>query len=96
METGGGKEETLDEFKRKKMMRRKEKLVTGLGFFYPHQACFIYKHTLMGLFESTVQHIITGSYMLPNADDKRKVNVSREKMRTKKGEKKGQGIRKYP
>jgi hypothetical protein len=32
METDGGKEETLDEFK-KKMMWRKEKLVTGLGFF---------------------------------------------------------------
>jgi hypothetical protein len=26
------KEETLDELKRKKMMRRKEKLMTGLGF----------------------------------------------------------------
>jgi hypothetical protein len=51
----------------------------------------------MGLYESTVQHIITGSYMLPNADDKRKVNVSRKKMRTKKeGEKKRQGISKYP
>jgi hypothetical protein len=34
--------------------------------------------------------------MLPNADGKRKVNVSRKKMRTKKGEKKGQGISKYP
>jgi hypothetical protein len=33
METGGGKEETLDELKRKKVMRRKEKLVIGLGFF---------------------------------------------------------------
>jgi hypothetical protein len=32
METGDGKEETLDEFKRKKTMQRKEKLVTGLGF----------------------------------------------------------------
>jgi hypothetical protein len=32
IETGGGKEETLDELKRKKMMRRKEKLMTGLGF----------------------------------------------------------------
>jgi hypothetical protein len=32
MEAGGGKEETLDELKRKKMMRRKEKLVIGLGF----------------------------------------------------------------
>jgi hypothetical protein len=35
--------------------------------------------------------------MLLNADDKRKVNVSRKKRRTKKGgEKKGQGIRTYP
>jgi hypothetical protein len=33
METGGGKEETLDELKMKNMMRRKEKLVIGLGFF---------------------------------------------------------------
>jgi hypothetical protein len=33
MEIGGGKKETLDEFKRKKMMRRKEKLVIRLGFF---------------------------------------------------------------
>jgi hypothetical protein len=33
METGGGKEETLDELKRKNMMQRKEKLMTGLGFF---------------------------------------------------------------
>jgi hypothetical protein len=33
METGGGKDETLDELKRKKMMQRKEKLVIGLGFF---------------------------------------------------------------
>jgi hypothetical protein len=33
MEIGGGKEETLDELKGKKMMRRKEKLVIGLGFF---------------------------------------------------------------
>jgi hypothetical protein len=32
METGGGQEETLDELKRKKMMRRKEKLMTGLWF----------------------------------------------------------------
>jgi hypothetical protein len=32
METRIGKEETLDEMKRKKMMRRKKKLMTGLGF----------------------------------------------------------------
>jgi hypothetical protein len=34
----------------------------------------------MGLHKGTVQHIITG-YMLPNADDKRKLNVSKEKVR---------------
>jgi hypothetical protein len=47
----------------------------------------------MGLYESTVQHIITGSYMLLNADDKGKANVSRTKEAYKKrgGEKKGQG-----
>jgi hypothetical protein len=57
----------------------------------------------MGLYESTVQHIITGYYMLLNADDKGKVNISRTKKRTKEkkekrrkkrereGEKKGQG-----
>jgi hypothetical protein len=32
METDGGQEETLDELKRKKMMRQKEKLMTRLGF----------------------------------------------------------------
>jgi hypothetical protein len=37
----------------------------------------------MGLYEGTVQHIITGSYMLPNADDKRKFNVSKKKVRGK-------------
>jgi hypothetical protein len=37
----------------------------------------------MGLYEGTVQHIITGSYMLPNADDKRKFNISKEKVRGK-------------
>jgi hypothetical protein len=47
----------------------------------------------MGLYKSTVQHIIAGSYMLLNADDKEKVNISRKKKRTKKGEKKGQGIK---
>jgi hypothetical protein len=37
----------------------------------------------MGLYKGTVQHIITGSYMLPNADNKRKLNVSKEKVRGK-------------
>jgi hypothetical protein len=66
------KEETLDELKRKKMMQRKEKLIR---VFYPRQTCFIYKYALMGLYKGTVQNIITGSYMLPSADDKRKINV---------------------
>jgi hypothetical protein len=37
----------------------------------------------MGLYKGTVQNIVTGSYMLPSADDKRKVNVSKEKVRGK-------------
>jgi hypothetical protein len=37
----------------------------------------------MGLYKGTVQTIIIGSYMLPNADDKRKLNVSKEKVRGK-------------
>jgi hypothetical protein len=45
METGGGKEETLDELDRKKMMWRKEKLMTGLGFFtLARRALFISMH----------------------------------------------------
>jgi hypothetical protein len=55
-------------------MRRKEKLMTDYGF-YPRQTCFIYKCALMGLYKGMVQNIITGSYMLPSADDKRKINV---------------------
>jgi hypothetical protein len=37
----------------------------------------------MGLYKGTVQNIVTGSYMLPSADDKRKINVSKEKVRGK-------------
>jgi hypothetical protein len=37
----------------------------------------------MGLYKGMVQNIITGSYMLPNTDDKRKLNVSKEKVRGK-------------
>jgi hypothetical protein len=45
MEIGGGKEETLDELKRKKMMPRKEMLMTGLGFFtLAGHALFISMH----------------------------------------------------
>jgi hypothetical protein len=45
METGGGKEETLDDLERKKMMRWKEKLMTGLGCFtLARRALFISTH----------------------------------------------------
>jgi hypothetical protein len=37
----------------------------------------------MGLYKGTVQNIVIGSYMLPIADDKRKINVSKEKIRGK-------------
>jgi hypothetical protein len=37
----------------------------------------------MGLYKGTVQNIVIGSYMLRSADDKRKINVSKEKVRGK-------------
>jgi hypothetical protein len=37
----------------------------------------------MGLYKGKVQNIFTGSYMRPSADDKRKINVSKEKVRGK-------------
>jgi hypothetical protein len=77
------KEETLDEIKERKMMRQRKKLMTGLGF-YPRQTCFIYKYILMGLYKGKVQSVCTGSYILPNADDKRRFSVSRQMVRTKK------------
>jgi hypothetical protein len=46
----------------------------------------------MGLYKGTVQHIITGSYMLPNVDDKRKLNVSKEKVRGKRKRKREEVI----
>jgi hypothetical protein len=57
----------------------------------------------MGLYKG--QNIITGSYMLPKADDNRQVNVSRERInkRKRRGRKRGkktqqkikkQGVRK--
>jgi hypothetical protein len=38
----------------------------------------------MSLYKGKVQSIFTGSYILPGADNKRRINVSREKVRTKK------------
>jgi hypothetical protein len=39
----------------------------------------------MGLYKG--QNIITGSYMLPRADDNRQANVSRKRMHKKRGRK---------
>jgi hypothetical protein len=61
MDTGGGKEETLDEFKRKKMMRQKEKGANErVRVFYPGQICFIYKHILIGLWGGKAQNTFLG------------------------------------
>jgi hypothetical protein len=40
--------------------------------FYPRQTCFIYKYALLGLYKSKVQNILTGFFILPSADNKRK------------------------
>jgi hypothetical protein len=37
----------------------------------------------MGLYKGKVQNILTGSYTLPRADDKRKINISRKKVHKK-------------
>jgi hypothetical protein len=37
----------------------------------------------MGLYKGKVLSIFTGSYILPSADDKRRINISREKVRKK-------------
>jgi hypothetical protein len=46
----------------------------------------------MGLYKGKVQSIFTGSYILPSADDKRRINVSRKKVRTKKRERKKEEV----
>jgi hypothetical protein len=63
-----------------------EKLMTGLGFLpIARRALFISMYN--GPFTRVkVQNIFTGSYMLPRADDNRKVNVSRKKMHKKEEE----------
>jgi hypothetical protein len=44
----------------------------------------------MGLYKGKVQSIFMGSYILPSADNKRRINISREKVRTKKREREKQ------
>jgi hypothetical protein len=56
----GGK--TLDERRKRKMMRRRKIVMKELGFF-PKPTCFIYKQTLMGLYKSKVQVHLWALYL---------------------------------
>jgi hypothetical protein len=40
-----------------------------LGFFCPGQACFIYKHVLMGLWSSKAQSIFLGFYSANSTEE---------------------------
>jgi hypothetical protein len=60
-----------------------EKLNTGLGFL-PIARCALFVARIMGLYKG--QNIITGSHMLPGADDNRQVNISRKRRHTKREE----------
>jgi hypothetical protein len=53
METSVYPGETLDE--KKKMVWQRKNLIR---VFYPHQACLIYKHILMGLHEIKAHNVI--------------------------------------
>jgi hypothetical protein len=53
METNAGGK-TLDEKRKRKMMRRRKIVMKELGFF-PKSTCFIYKKTLMGNCKLKVQ-----------------------------------------
>jgi hypothetical protein len=64
----GGK--TLDKVRKRKMMRRRKIVMMKLGFFFPWQACLIYKYILMGLRRDKVQNTSMGFYIMPRADDK--------------------------
>jgi hypothetical protein len=96
METGGGKEETLDEFKRKKMMRRTEKLVTGLGFFtLTRRVLFISTH--QWAFTKVWSNILLQALICCLTQTiKESSTYQGKRCVQEKGEKKGQGIRKYP
>jgi hypothetical protein len=96
METGGGKEETLDEFKRKKMMRQKEKLVTGLGFFTLTK-CVLFINTHQWAFMKVRSNILLQALICCLMQTiKESSRYQGKRCVQKKGENKGQGIRKYP
>jgi hypothetical protein len=51
----------------------------GIRVFYPRQACFIYKHILMGLRRDKVQSTSMGFYILPRADDKEETAYQKQR-----------------
>jgi hypothetical protein len=55
-----------------------------LGFFYPGQVCFIYKHILMGLWRGNAQSILLGFY---SANSIEELTYQGKKMRSKEREK---------
>jgi hypothetical protein len=73
----GGK--PLDEMRKRKMMWWRKIVMKELGFFYPRQACFIYKHILMGLRRDKVQSTSMGFYILPRADDKEETTYQKQR-----------------
>jgi hypothetical protein len=62
----------------------------GIRVFYPGQACFIYKHVLMGLWSGKAQSILLGFYSANST----KESTYQGKRCVQKKEKR-QGIRKY-
>jgi hypothetical protein len=62
--------QTLDEMRKKKMMRRRKIVVKELGFF-PKPICFIYKQTLMGLRKLKVQIYLWAFIFSPEQKAKR-------------------------
>jgi hypothetical protein len=55
---------TLDEVRKRKMMRRRKTVMRELGFF-PKPTCFIYKQTLMGLCKLKVHVHLWGFIFSP-------------------------------
>jgi hypothetical protein len=90
METSARDEKTLDGVRKKKTMWRRKALMKELGFFYPGQACFIYKHVLMGLWSGKTQSILLSFYSANNTKE-----LTYQGKRCIQKKRREQGIRKY-
>jgi hypothetical protein len=77
--------------RKKKTMRQRKALMKELGFFYPGQVCFIYKHVLMGLWNGKAQSILLGFYSTNSTEE----STYQGKRCVQKKERREQGIRKY-